>query len=72
MAEEQDVTIPIGGMSCQHCVKSVTAKLSAMSGVSRVDVDLARGEARVAGSGFDVQALRDAIEDLGFDAGEVS
>lgn len=72
MSETKSVTIPVGGMSCQHCVKSVTAKLSAMPGITQVDVDLARGEAKVTGTALDIPALKAAIEDLGFDAGEAS
>lgn len=66
------ITIPIGGMSCGHCVKSVTNQLSAMPGVAAVDVSLERGEAKVTGDKLDIPALRQAIEELGFDAGEVT
>lgn len=65
------ITIPIGGMTCQHCAQSVKTKLSAMSGVAGVEVNLARGEAVVDGDNLDVPALRAAIEDMGFDAGDV-
>lgn len=71
MAEKHTITIPIGGMSCQHCVASVSGKLSAMPGVESVTVNLGRGEAVVSGVGLDIPALRAAIEELGFDAGEV-
>lgn len=66
------VTIPIGGMHCQHCVTSVKNKLSSMPGVDSVEVNLEKGEATVSGATLDVAALRAAIEDLGFDAGEVA
>lgn len=66
------VMIPVGGMHCQHCVKSVKDKLSAMPGVEAVDVNLEKGEVSVSGSSFDVAKLRNAIEDLGFDAGDPS
>lgn len=71
MSETGKVAIPIGGMHCQHCVTSVKNKLSAMPGVESVDVNLDKGEAVVKGANFDVSALRGAIEDLGFDAGEI-
>lgn len=70
MAEPEKITIPIGGMSCKHCVASVTNTLSSMPGVTGVDVSLERGQAVVAGQNLDVAAMRAAIEDLGFDAGE--
>lgn len=72
MSESGTVTIPIGGMHCQHCVISVKNKLSAMPGVEGVEVNLGKGEAVVQGKNLDVPALREAIEELGFDAGEVA
>ncbi len=65
------VKIKVGGMSCQGCVKGVTAALTAVAGVAAVNVDLAAGEASVE---FDpeqvtVAALSQAVEDAGFEAG---
>ncbi len=70
MPEEKSVTIPIGGMTCKHCVASVTRALADLPGVVAVDVNLGKGEARVSGTNLDIAGLRAAIEDLGFDAGE--
>ena len=39
-------SIRIKGMSCQHCVDSVTRALSALEGISNVVVNLEKGEAR--------------------------
>ena len=39
-------TIKVKGMSCQHCVMSVTKALSQLDGVKNVQVDLAKGEVR--------------------------
>jgi len=39
-------TIQIQGMSCQHCVGSVTKALLTIDGITTVDIDLATGEAR--------------------------
>ncbi|KAA3650873.1 MAG: copper chaperone [Proteobacteria bacterium] len=66
----EQVTIKVGGMSCQGCVKGVTSALQAVAGVQAVQVDLGAGEARV---DFDPQhtgpaALRQAVESAGFDA----
>ena len=38
-------TIKVKGMSCQHCVASVTKALSEIEGISDVVVDLAKGTA---------------------------
>ena len=41
------VELQVEGMDCQGCVKSVTRMLSALPGVSGVDVSLEQGRARV-------------------------
>ena len=70
MAASSKLVIPIGGMSCKHCVASVTGALSSLPGVTGVDVYLEKGLAEITGDDLDVAAIRAAIEDLGFDAGE--
>ncbi|HSA72158.1 MAG TPA: heavy metal-associated domain-containing protein [Burkholderiales bacterium] len=41
------VEMKVEGMDCEGCVKSVTRMLSAVAGVSSVDVSLAQARARV-------------------------
>ena len=36
--------LKVKGMSCQHCVMSVTKALNRLEGIKNVQVDLARGE----------------------------
>jgi copper chaperone len=36
-------TYSVDGLTCGHCASAVTAELSALDGVERVDVDLAAG-----------------------------
>ena len=62
-------TIKIKGMSCQHCVASTTKALEGLAGVSGVQVDLDKGEARYEGS-VDPQAVKEAIEKIGFEVVE--
>jgi copper chaperone len=38
--------LKVKGMSCQHCVMSVTKALSQLDGIKNVQVDLAKGEIR--------------------------
>ena len=66
----EEVTIKVGGMSCQGCVKNVTGALSATAGVDSVAVSLEAGEARVSYDPATVSAnaLRAVIEEVGFDA----
>jgi len=36
--------LKVKGMSCQHCVMSVTKALNQLEGIKNVQVDLAKGE----------------------------
>ena len=38
--------LKVKGMSCQHCVMSVTKALNQLEGIKNVKVDLAKGEVR--------------------------
>ena len=38
--------IKVKGMSCQHCVMSVTKALGQLEGIKNVQIDLAKGEVR--------------------------
>lgn len=66
----EETRIKIDGMSCQGCVKNVTATLLGIAGVSSAEVSLEAGEARVSFESASVsrQALVSAIEDAGFEA----
>ncbi len=60
-------SIKVGGMSCQHCVKSVTEALEGVDGVINVKVSLDKGQAEY---DEDHPVNRDdlvkAIEKIGF------
>jgi copper chaperone len=45
----QTLDFTVTGMTCQHCVASVTEEVSELDGVSAVDVDLASGRLHVVG-----------------------
>ena len=62
-------TVKIKGMSCQHCVGAVTKALSALPGISNVQVDLAKGEASYEGS-VDMEAVKTAISKIGFEVAD--
>ena len=66
----QKTKLKIGGMSCQHCVKTVTDALTALEGVQRAKVNLRKGEAVVRFDELCVSPvnLRDAITQAGFEA----
>jgi copper chaperone len=46
MGNKMTSSIKVKGMSCQHCVMSVTKALGQLDGVKNVQVDLAKGEVR--------------------------
>jgi len=55
------------GMSCGHCVASVTSEVSKLPGVTRVDVDLASGALTVeSDEPVDHAALAAAIDEAGY------
>lgn len=59
-------TINVTGMTCQHCVASVTEELSEVPGVEGVTVDLATGAVEITGSGFTQDQLASAVKEAGF------
>jgi copper chaperone CopZ len=60
------VLLEVHGMSCAHCVASITSAVTPLPGVTGVDVALAAGTVRVDGTP-DVGSVTAAIEDAGYD-----
>lgn len=60
----------VTGMTCGHCVASVTQEVGAIAGVQSVDVVLKKGgSSRVtvhADGPIDVEAVRAAVEEAGY------
>jgi len=44
--DQMTMVLKVKGMSCQHCVMSVTKALNKLEGMKNVQVDLAKGEVR--------------------------
>jgi copper chaperone len=60
-------TYTVSGMTCDHCVSSVTEEVSELAGVSDVQVDLASGRLTVtADQPLDPDAVRAAVEEAGY------
>ena len=61
-------TYTVTGMTCEHCVASVTEEVSEISGVTDVAVDLPTGGVTVTSEG-DVSpgAVRAAVEEAGYE-----
>jgi copper chaperone len=60
-------TYTVNGMTCEHCVASVTEEISEIDGVSAVDVQLASGAVTVTSTEpLDATAVRSAVEEAGY------
>ncbi|MER5423076.1 heavy-metal-associated domain-containing protein [Streptosporangium roseum] len=65
----------VSGMTCGHCVSSVSAEVESIGGVTGVQVDLATGLVTVSGTGFSDEEIRAAVDRAGYalaDASSVS
>ena len=61
-------TITVKGMTCQHCVKSVTEAIEKVDGTKNVKVDLDSGKASFdEAAPVDTASVKQAIEDIGFE-----
>ncbi|GAB6858023.1 heavy-metal-associated domain-containing protein [Microbacterium xylanilyticum] len=60
----------VTGMTCSHCVSSVTEEISAIAGVSEVSVDLHAGGVSTvtvsSGAPVDAEQVRAAVEEAGY------
>ena len=60
-------TYDVVGMTCDHCVHAVTTEVSALTGVSQVQVDLPTGKVHVTSQQpVPTARLREAIEEAGY------
>lgn len=56
------------GMSCGHCVESVTKEVSKLPGVTKVAVDLPAGAVTVdSDAPLELASVASAIDEAGFD-----
>lgn len=67
----KEIELAIGGMSCHHCVMTITQGIKGIDGVADASVDLEAKKATVRPDGtVDEAALRDAVkatvEELGY------
>ena len=63
-----NTTITVTGMTCGHCVNSVTEELKKISGVTEVKVDLESGQVDIASADQLSDAdVANAIEEAGYE-----
>ena len=66
-------TYTVAGMTCGHCVSSVTEEVTELAGVTGVQVDLASGRLVVtAGQQLGTDVVRAAVEEAGYTMVEAS
>ena len=60
-------TYTVSGMTCGHCVASVTEEVGEVAGVTDVQVDLASGQVTVTSDApIEAAAVRAAVEEAGY------
>lgn len=57
----------VRGMTCSHCVSSVTEEVSEIDGVEAVEADLESGRVVVRGAGFSDEDVRRAVSEAGYE-----
>ena len=60
-------TYAVSGMTCQHCVLSVTEEVAEVTGVDGVAVDLTTGVLTVTGDRFTDETVRAAVTEAGYE-----
>ena len=64
----ETLTYSVPAIHCAHCAMSIREEVSEVEGVDEVDVDLDAKVVAVRGRELDDSALREAIEEAGYEA----
>ena len=64
----QELLFRVPGMTCDHCVAAVRAEIVKVPGVTSADVDLASKQVVVHGDRLNLDAIRAAVEEAGYEA----
>ncbi len=64
---ETMVSLGIEGMTCEHCIETVRCALMTVAGVEQADISIKRGKAVAVGAGIKPEALREAVENVGYE-----
>jgi copper chaperone len=67
MTTKTEHTYSVPGVSCAHCVGSVTEEVQRVAGVESVVVDIEGKRVTVRGDSLDDAAVRAAIAEAGYD-----
>lgn len=66
MSETKTYTVP--GIHCGHCAAAIKEEVAGVDGVDAVDVDLDAKVVTIRGNALSDVALREAIEEAGYEA----
>ena len=66
MGNARTYTVP--AIHCGHCVSAIKEEVSSVEGVEAVDVDLDAKVVTIRGEALSDEALREAIEEAGYEA----
>ena len=66
-----DKVYTVSGMTCGHCVSSVSGEVAKIGGVESVEVDLVSGHVTVRGDGYTDAQIREAVDEAGYELVEV-
>lgn len=69
-AEEREIVLRVGGMTCGKCSSRVHKSLSKLEGISKAEVDLEAGSAKVFGTAV-VNEVVACVKELGYECEEV-
>jgi copper chaperone len=64
----ETITYSVPAIHCAHCAMSIREEVTEVEGVDDVAVDLETKIVTVTGSNLDDSALREAIEEAGYEA----
>ncbi|MDN4071388.1 copper chaperone CopZ [Paenibacillus sp. FSL R5-0407] len=62
-----NVTLQVEGMSCNHCVNSIEGAMKELGASAKVDLSAKSVEVSYDESKLTVEAIKEAIEDQGYD-----
>lgn len=66
-------TYEVRGMTCDHCVETVSHAVRALPGVAAVEVDLSTGQVEVSGEQPpSAEVVRAAVEEVGYEFVELA
>ena len=63
---EADLVVSVGGMTCNHCVNSVTNAISEVTNVEDVNVYLGSGKTKINGNNINIDEVVEAITSSGY------